>query len=108
MKDLNTYLESGILELYVLGDLSSEEIREVENTIAQHPEVKAELEAIENALQAYAIFNAIQPSEAVRKKILSSGGAFAQNRQCIEFLQVCICSFSRFAAGKCYSPHKFE
>ena len=72
MKDLKTYLESGILELYVLGDLSSEEICEVENTIAQHPEVKAEVDAIENALQAYAVSNAIQPSEVVRKKILNS------------------------------------
>jgi anti-sigma-K factor RskA len=72
VKDLKTYLESGILELYVLGDLSSEEIREVENTIAQHPEVKAEVEAIENVLQAYAISNAIQPSKAVRTRILTS------------------------------------
>ncbi|MES3019059.1 MAG: anti-sigma factor [Bacteroidota bacterium] len=72
MKDLKTYLESGILELYVLGDLSSEEIREVESTIAQYPEVKAEVEAIEHALQAYAISNAIQPSDAVRAKILNS------------------------------------
>ncbi len=72
MKDLKTYLESGILELYVLGDLSSEEIREVESTIARYPEVKAEVEAIENALQAYAISNAIEPSGAVRTKILNS------------------------------------
>ncbi len=72
MKDLKTYLESGILELYVLGDLSSEEIREVESTIVQYPEVKAEVEAIEHALQAYAISNAIHPSDAVRTKILNS------------------------------------
>lgn len=72
MKDLKTYLESGILELYVLGDLSSEEIREVESTIAQYPEVKAEVQAIENALQAYAISNAMQPSDAARTRILNS------------------------------------
>lgn len=72
MEDLKTYLESGILELYVLGDLSSEEVREVESTIAQYPEVRAEVEAIENALQAYALSNAIQPSDAVRAKILNS------------------------------------
>ena len=75
MKDLKTYLESGILELYVLGDLSSEEIREVEDSIARYPDVKAEVEAIENALQAYAIANAVQPSEAVRDRILNSIGS---------------------------------
>lgn len=79
MKDLKTYLESGILELYVLGDLSSEEIREVENTLAQHPEVNAELEAIENALQAYALSNAIQPSEGVRKRVLNLMEASGSN-----------------------------
>ncbi len=72
MKDLKTYLESGILELYVLGDLSNEEIREVERTAALYPEVRSELEAIENALQAYAISNAIQPPDTARKRILNS------------------------------------
>lgn len=72
MKDLKAYLESGILELYVLGDLSSEEIRDAESTIAQYPEVKSELEEIENALQAYAISNAIQPPDAVRNRFLQS------------------------------------
>ena len=72
MKDLKTYLESGILELYVLGDLSMEEIREVETFMSQYPEVKAEVDAIEKALQAYAISNAIQPSDAVRKRVMNS------------------------------------
>ena len=72
MKDLKAYLESGILELYVLGDLSSEEIREVESTISRYPEVRSEVEAIENALHAYAISNAIQPPDSVRNRILNS------------------------------------
>ena len=71
MKDLKTYLESGILELYILGDLSMEEMLEVEEMAAQNSEVKAELDAIENALQAYAQANSIQPSTAVRKRILA-------------------------------------
>lgn len=72
MNELKTYLESGILELYVLGDLSSEEIREVESAIAQYPELRAELDSIENALQAYAVSNEIQPSAKARTKILNS------------------------------------
>lgn len=67
-------MESGILELYVLGDLSGEDIREVEAKIGQYPEVKAEVELIENALQAYAISNAIQPSDSVRNRILNTIG----------------------------------
>ena len=51
MEDLKTYIESGILELYVLGDLPADEMLKVESMITQNPEVRAELEAIENALQ---------------------------------------------------------
>lgn len=72
MKELKTYIESGILELYVLRDLTPEEILEVEKMAAQNPEIKAELEAIESALKAYAISNSIQPSSALRDRILGS------------------------------------
>lgn len=72
MKDLKTYLESGILELYVLGDLSSEEVREVEEMAMQYPEVKSELDAIENALINYAATNSIEPPASLRDKILNS------------------------------------
>ena len=72
MEDLKIYLESGILELYVLGDLSSEEVREVEKMAMQHPEVKSELEAIETALLGYANSNSIAPPAALRDKILNS------------------------------------
>ncbi|MFA5244002.1 MAG: anti-sigma factor [Pedobacter sp.] len=70
MKDLNTYLKSGILEQYILGDLSKEEMLEVEKYAAQYPEVRHELEEIENALQNYAEHNAIEPSARNRSRII--------------------------------------
>ena len=72
MKDLKTYLESGILEQYVLGDLSIEEQLEVEKNALVYPEVKLELDEIESALLSYAKSNAIEPSEALRNKVLNS------------------------------------
>ena len=72
MEDLKPYIESGILELYVLGDLPTDEMLKVESMIRQNPEVKAELEAIENALQSYAFSNSLEPSPLVRNRILSS------------------------------------
>lgn len=72
MKDLKTYLESGILELYILGDLSKEEMLEVEKNAMNYPEIRSELSEIENALLNYALSNSIQPSEALRKKVLNS------------------------------------
>ena len=44
------YIESGILELYVFGKLSEEEIAEVNQMAAQYPEVREEIKAIESAV----------------------------------------------------------
>lgn len=43
-------ITSGKLELYVCGSLPPEEISEIEQAIASHPEVKKEVEAIEASL----------------------------------------------------------
>lgn len=63
MEEHKAYIESGILELYVLGQLSAPEMLEVERMAASAPEIKRELEAIEIALEAYAIENAVEPRE---------------------------------------------
>jgi anti-sigma factor RsiW len=43
-------ISSGQLELYVTGSLSEDEIREVEEAMAQFPAVRQEVEAIERGL----------------------------------------------------------
>lgn len=64
-------ISSGILEIYALGLTSDQEAAQVAQWIQQYPEVKAELAAIEQSLEVYAMYNAIQPSAATRKSILS-------------------------------------
>ena len=51
--DLKKYIESGILEQYVLGLLSTEDRMAVEQNIEKYPEIKAELNQIEHALESY-------------------------------------------------------
>ncbi|MFT5890057.1 MAG: anti-sigma-K factor RskA [Dokdonia sp.] len=51
MIDLQAYIDSGVLELYVYGTLSEAESVEVSRLVALHPELKAEVEKIEAALQ---------------------------------------------------------
>ena len=84
MEEVRAYIESGILELYVLGQLSATECDEVEAMAAKHPEVKAEITAIELAMEAYAFENAIEPSanvEAVATALVR--GAFEyQGQKC--------------------------
>lgn len=63
MEEHKVYIESGILELYVMGQLSAPEMLEVEQRAAASPEIRRELEAIEIALERYALTNAVEPRE---------------------------------------------
>lgn len=72
VEDIKSYIESGILELYVLGDVSREEKLQVETMAAKHPAIKAELNEIERSMELYAEQNAIEPSENLRSRVLNS------------------------------------
>lgn len=67
--NLTAYIESGILELYALGQLDPEEREEAERMISVFPEIKAEYEAIQLSLERYAASSAIQPPAAVKEKL---------------------------------------
>jgi anti-sigma-K factor RskA len=72
VEDLKAYIESGILELYVLGDITTEEKLQVETMAANHPAIKAELDEIERAMELYAEENAVEPPENLRSRVLNS------------------------------------
>ena len=72
VEDIKAYIESGILELYVLGDVSREEKLQVEAMAAKHPVIKAELDEIERSMELYAKENAVEPSEGLRDRVLNS------------------------------------
>ncbi|HMI04987.1 MAG TPA: anti-sigma factor [Pedobacter sp.] len=71
MEEGKAYIESGILELYVLGQLTAQEQAEVEAMAVQYPEVKQEIDAIERAMEQYAVAQAVQPAEGLDQKILT-------------------------------------
>ena len=48
--DINAYIESGILELYVAGRLSEKENQDVYEMMQQHPEILQEVLEIESAV----------------------------------------------------------
>ena len=74
MEEGKAYIESGILELYVLGELSTQEQQEVEVMAAKYPEVKKEITAIELAMEKYAMHNSISPSPELENIILGKIG----------------------------------
>jgi len=72
VEDIKAYMESGILELYVLGDVTPDERFQVEAMALQHPAIKAELDEIEKSMELYARENAVEPSEDLRTRIMNS------------------------------------
>lgn len=68
--NIKEYIESGILESYLLGELSPEERKEVEKNVAEHPEIRAELEQIELALEQYAVMLGTPPPPGTLTELL--------------------------------------
>lgn len=64
------YIESGIIESYVLGMASPEEAAELESLCLQFPEIKAALTAFEETLEKNAMANAIPPPPSIKKALL--------------------------------------
>lgn len=71
--DINAYINSGELELYVLDRLSPDERRRVEDYAVRYPEVREELNAIELDLEAYALLRGQQtpPPDSVLTSVLA-------------------------------------
>ena len=64
--NIEEYISSGILEAYVLGDLSVEEMRDVEAKLKVHPELKEELSKIEATSEQLYLKASITPRSSVK------------------------------------------
>ncbi|CAN5168166.1 hypothetical protein BH09BAC2_BH09BAC2_14500 [soil metagenome] len=69
--EIKDIISTGLLELYVTGLASDEEARRVEEWADMYPEVRAELDDIQNKLEQYASSFAVSPSEGLKEKIFS-------------------------------------
>jgi len=68
------YIESGVLELYVYDQLTAAERAEVERMCSQHPEIRSELDAIQEAVNGYVASTPRQPDPALKGKIMAELG----------------------------------
>ena len=67
--ELTDIISSGVLELYSLGLTSEEENVQVHEWIKLYPEVKNEIDEIQNAMEQYALAHAIEPDASVKQKL---------------------------------------
>jgi len=68
--DPKEYISSGILELYALGELNSEESVEVEEVIKKYPEVRNEYNNIQKTFYLSALAVLKSPSEKIKSALL--------------------------------------
>lgn len=66
--DIKKYIESGILEEYVLGHKPDPEIEELAR---RYPEIQQEIETIESVLEAYALSQSISPPAGILEDLLN-------------------------------------
>jgi anti-sigma-K factor RskA len=82
--DTKAYIESGIIESYVLGLASAEEAVELEMLCAQHTEIKNAVDEFALMIEKDAFENAVAPPVAMKEKLMlaladdfSEEGSFA-------------------------------
>ena len=66
------YIDSGILEMYVMGMASQSEQEDVEMMAAANPAIRQEIDAISNSLETYARANAQTPSQGVKPFLMAT------------------------------------
>ncbi len=68
--NIQEYIESGILEAYVLGDLTQAGIDEVEEMMEKHPEIMEEVTRISKSLEDLSMSSVEEPSPLLKAGIL--------------------------------------
>ncbi|MEQ8424897.1 MAG: anti-sigma factor [Cyclobacteriaceae bacterium] len=78
--NIKEYISSGILEAYVLGDVTSSERVEIEQNLSKYPELKEELDRVERTVEEFTMTAAVQPSDVVRRKVLAVVGEIKDSK----------------------------
>lgn len=70
--DIKAYISSGILELYVLGQLSPEEMTQVEDMQSKYVEIRKEIYDISISLEQYGRLTAIKAPDSIGQELFKN------------------------------------
>ena len=79
--NIQEYISSGVLDLYVLGALDKAEAEDVEQKAAAYPEIAEELKTLQASIEGFAQAHAVIPPAHVKKKIFEELEKNASNTQ---------------------------
>ena len=68
---IRIFLDTDLLEKYLLGTTTQEEAMQVERYIAMYPEVRQTFDELQGNLEAFAKMHALTPPEGLKAKILA-------------------------------------
>ena len=71
MNNIKDFIQSGILESYVMGIATTEETQEVESMAITHQEIRDEIEAVKSTLENYAQLHAISPNPTIKPLLMA-------------------------------------
>lgn len=69
--EIKEYIESGILEQYVLGQLSLAKAKEVEDMCKNHAEIAQEVQELSIMFERYATEHAVSPDASVKSNLMN-------------------------------------
>ncbi len=72
MNNINSFLESGLLEKYLIGDTTVSETEQVETYISNYPEVKNQYDILQDNLEIISKLNAIETPKDSLNNILET------------------------------------
>ncbi len=70
--NIEKYINSGVIEMYVMGTLAAEEVAEVQLYATQYPEIKAEIERVADTLESYALSTPKTPGPETKATIMAT------------------------------------
>jgi anti-sigma-K factor RskA len=100
--DIKEIIESGSLELYVMGALTPEETKEIDAWRKSHPELNEEIHRIEDAMIAYADSHSVKPKAELKKKIaekLNFSVKLDMESEMVDSIQIQMPGIYRYAAA---------
>ncbi len=67
--DVQRYISSGIIESYVAGLATDQEVRDMQATMEQSPEIRAAVDAVQLDMERYVNMQSVTPPEEVKERI---------------------------------------
>lgn len=82
--DVKDYISSGVLELYAMGALAPQEMKEVEAMCSSHSEVAQELKKVQDTLNDYAKAHNRNPGPEVRANLMNRITSSGENEKVVQ------------------------